>query len=97
MSSVYTLLTLLSLSHACLVLRSTRCRNTFYEPLLSSSIKEPMAGRSRMGVGEMSLMFHPSVPNSVRILIPVILIGTMTMFLSSNVSIGASVDLLLKN
>eukprot|EP00978_Attheya_sp_CCMP212_P001179 scaffold2452_cov52-Attheya_sp.AAC.2 len=72
-------------------------RNTLYEPLLSSSTKEPMTELSRMGVTEMSLMFHPSVPNSVRILIPVILIGTMAMFLSSNVSIGASVDLLMTN
>jgi len=38
------------------------------------------------------LMFHPSVPISMRYLIPILAIGTIALLLASNVGVGASVD-----
>jgi hypothetical protein len=42
-----------------------------------------------------SLMFHPSIPVLIRYGIPVTLLGTIVLFLTANLGVGASVDLSL--
>ena len=44
-----------------------------------------------------SLMFQKSIPNILRIFVPITIIGTITVFIVSNMSTGASVDLVLSS
>ena len=78
-------------------------RWTMEKPLLdpnrgqSSLISADQGGEEDEEEGEIdwqdSLMFHPSIPAFIRYAVPVTLAGTIVIFITANLGVGASVDM----
>lgn len=106
--NVYRNLTIVIMLAICVIFISLVClhstRNTYVSKALktetsSSVVHFHQIPRFSPKVTEQlssSLMFHPSIDTPTQLLVPIAIVGTIFLFISSNLSIGASVDLIFR-